>query len=214
MWPNAGTVVRTFPLLALFLLLSSCGSSTKFVATWKDPDAQPFEFTKVLALAITSDDVNRRKAEDGLSEFIRESGIECVPAYEIIPKDRTQDIEYTKRVVNEQGFDGAVTIRPVAVSEKMVTGSGRWSGVYAPDTYYYPFWGYYGTSWYNVYEPGYLKAETQVQIETNIYSVKAEKLLWSGVSETIEPSSVYTLVNQIATETVRTLRDEGLIRPR
>lgn len=50
-----------------------------------------------------------------------------------------------------------------------------------------------------------------VTIETNVYSVTEDKLLWSGISETFNPSDVAKVVNDIADAASRELRRQGLL---
>ena len=46
------------------ILLSSCGSSTSILNSWKDPAAGPLEFKKVLVIFITNNQSSKRAAED------------------------------------------------------------------------------------------------------------------------------------------------------
>ena len=62
-----------------------------------------------------------------------------------------------------------------------------------------------------VYQPGYLQSDTVVTVETNVYSVTDDKLLWSGVSETFNPSDVAKAVNDVADAASRELRRQGLL---
>jgi len=58
---------------------------------------------------------------------------------------------------------------------------------YAPayPSYYYGGWsGYYGASYSTVVSPGYEYDTQYVSLETNIYDVASNKLIWSGVTET------------------------------
>ena len=52
-----------------------------------------------------------------------------------------------------------------------------------------------------------------MEIETNLYSVKDDKLIWVGVSETFNPASVKTAVKEIAAAVVADLRKKGLLPP-
>jgi hypothetical protein len=63
-----------------------------------------------------------------------------------------------------------------------------------------------------VYQSGSTDITQSVRVETNIYSVTEERLLWSGISETLDPKSIRTMVDEIAGEAAAILRDEGLIR--
>ena len=52
-----------------------------------------------------------------------------------------------------------------------------------------PFWGYYGYGWgSDVHFPGSVERDAEyVVVETTIYSVPRNQLLWAAVSETQEP---------------------------
>jgi hypothetical protein len=49
-----------------------------------------------------------------------------------------------------------------------------------------------------------------VSVETNVFSVPDEKLLWSGISESFNPQDVARTVDEIADAVSRELRQQGL----
>ena len=74
------------------------------------------------------------------------------------------------------------------------------------------YWGnYHSRGWGAAYDPGYLRTDKIVRVETNIYSLAEDKLIWSGVSETFDPSSTGSMVDQIATAAAAELRSRGLL---
>jgi hypothetical protein len=188
------------------VLLSSCSpsSSTTFTDTWKEPGATRLNFKKVLALVITNEDIIQRSAEKRLVENIRKA--EAVPAHGFLVKDDLKDLEKVKAKVRERGIDGAIVLRVVAMDEEEQYVSGR----YVTDPSY-NFWGYYGYYWPRVYEPGYSVSQQVVIVESRIYSVTEDKLLWSGVSRTPDPGSVKNLIDDLAVAAVEQLRAEGLL---
>ena len=64
--------------------------------------------------------------------------------------------------------------------------------MYTPGTWvsanYGTLWGYYGYGWGSVYVPGSVQKETLVVVETTIFSLPRNQLLWAAVSETQEPA--------------------------
>jgi len=62
-----------------------------------------------------------------------------------------------------------------------------------------------------LYDPGYLRTDTVVTVETNVFSVTDDKLLWSGVSETFNPNDVAKAVNDVADAVSEELRQQGLL---
>ncbi len=194
------------------LAIMSCGTSTTFVDTWKDPDATPITFKKVVAIAVVQDETNRRIVEDQICKNIKNPNTECVRSWTILPQDRVSDVEFAKKRISEGGFDGAITMRLVGVDEKTRQITTGYVASYATTPYYNPFWGYYSYAWPVVYQSGTTDITQTVRVETNIYSVTQEKLLWSGISETIDPTSIRTMVDQIAAEAAAILQREGLLK--
>ena len=72
---------------------------------------------------------------------------------------------------------------------------------------------YYGRSWGGAHDRGHIEINDVIQIETNIYSVKDEKLVWAGLSETFDPKTAKILVKELAAEIVKDLRKKGLVPP-
>jgi hypothetical protein len=78
--------------------------------------------------------------------------------------------------------------------------------------YYSSFWGYYGYGWGAMYDPGYVREDTVVVIETLIYSIPRDKLLWAGVSQTTNPKTAAKLLQDLIAAAVKEMRKQGLVR--
>jgi hypothetical protein len=135
-----------------------------------------------------------------------------VAAYGLIPKELTKDKEQAKALVDKAGAAGVIAMR-VLGREKEVTSSpgGYWG---AP--YYSSFWaggGYYGYAWGGgFYDPGYVRTDTIVAVETLVFSLEQDRLVWAGRSETTNPSKVGAFVQELTAKVAAELKKEGLIR--
>ena len=213
MFHDMQRVAKVVCVLGTALAVVSCGgSSTSFTDMWKDPSASQFQFRKILAMVITADDSLRRAAEDQLAQHLGAKGAESVVSYSFISGEEIKNVETAKAKVKQQGLDGAVIMRVVGVQNTSSNSPGR----YVADPYaqnpYSPFWGYYSTAWPAVYESGYSDRHEVVRVETRIYSVPEEKMLWAGYSETVEPESVAGLIDEIAKAAAVELKKQKLIR--
>ena len=83
-------------------------------------------------------------------------------------------------------------------------------GSYPP--YYGTFWGYYGWAWPALYTPDYVYTDKVVQVETTIFSIKDDKLLWTSLSETTNPKSARDVVLDIAKQIGKEARKRGLMK--
>jgi hypothetical protein len=183
------------------LVFAGC-SNTELVSSWSPPDAKLFTFKKVIVICIAKDKLARRAAEDAMTKEIHRAG--ATQAYRLIPDAELRDTEKVRARVVSGGFDGALTMRLVGVRQE----SGWIPGGYSS------FSGYYGRSWGRAYDSGRAVVENVIRIETNIYTVKDEKLVWAGISETFDPATVELLVEDLAVQIAKDLRKKGLIPPK
>jgi hypothetical protein len=196
---------------AAALAIAAC-ASTRFNSTWKAPDAQPLNFAgqKVAALVISSE-ASRLEAEGALARELTARGVQGIPAFNLIPPTESRDKEKAKALFTAAGIAGVVAMRVVGKEQQISSspGMGYWG---AP--YYASFWGggYYGYGWGAVYDPGYLRTDTIVSVETLVYDMRTDKLVWAGRSETTNPSAVTSLIKELVAGAANEMKKQGLIR--
>ena len=157
---------------------------------------------------LTANQSMRRIGEDEMVSRIKRAT--AVASYTFLSKDKVQDIDYAKQQTQAMGFDLAIAMRLVGVDKRETFVSGS----YMRTPYFDPYRTYWGYSRYAlplVYEPGYIETNKYVRMEMNIYSVTLDKLLWSGRSETVDPSSVSKLVQDVTAEARKVLARQGLL---
>jgi hypothetical protein len=188
--------------LVVALVAGAC-ATTQIKDAWRNPEAGPIHFQKVVALAITDDTALRRTIEDELVRAAARGNV--VAAYTFIPDDEIRNVEKLKLRVADGGFDGAVVFRLVG-SDRLQT----WvpSGYGTP---YYTLWGNYGYAWPSAVGTGTVRTDTYVTVETRVYSVANEQLVWAGRSETLNPQTTQDLVKGVVDAVAAALRKDGLI---
>jgi hypothetical protein len=205
--PRQGWLRSAACLAALAALAGAGCATTRVVESWRNPEASLTRFRKVLAVAVIDDPELRRHAEDEILSHLRSE--DALPSRAVIPEAERGDVEKAKARLSAAGFDGAVVLRPLGFEERVT---------YVPPSYtagpYPRFYGYYGYAWGHAYDPGYTRVDTILRVETLIYSVERDELLWSGVTETFEPESLRQVVTDIAAAVVKVLEREGLVAPR
>jgi hypothetical protein len=191
------------------VLLAGCATgSTQVVSSWKDPTAGSTRFKKVLTVCACKDEGTRRTVEDRLAAAIKGSE----PSYSVLSDAQLGNRERTTAALREGGFDGVVMVRLVSVDKSSTYVPG--STYVVPVGYHtmYGGWGYGGYAAYGtVYDPGYVREDQLVNIDTNIYSVANEKLLWASRSQTSNPSSINQIVDEVIAETAKEMRRQKVI---
>jgi hypothetical protein len=194
--------------LALVSASTVACATTGFVSTWKAPDAQPLkpEGSKVAAVVMHKNEAARRAAEDALAAELTRRGGEGIPSYTLIPG--TTDEAQAKAAFEKAGIAGVVVMRPVGTTQEISSTTTMYAG-----PTYRGYWGggYYGYGWGGAYGGTEIRTDTIVSIETLVYSMKQNKLVWAGQSKTTNPSRVDGLVKEIVRAAAEEMRKEGLL---
>lgn len=198
--------LKVFSTLFIAAMLIACAPTTKVQKTWSDPSLtkeRVDNYKKILVLAPLKDESGRRIAEDKLKEAFKNR--EVIQSYTYLSAaDTSQKAIEAKLLAN--GFD-AVLVMQLKEIEKSVS--------YTPGTSYYGG-GYYGRGYYGYgggyYSPGYYSEDKTFVVETNIYDVKENKLVWSTTTTTVNPTALEKSLDGIIYSVRYEMMKKGLIK--
>lgn len=173
-------------LLFLCTLFGSC-SANRLLSSWNDPSFVEHSMATVLIVGIAKDETKRRIYEDTFADSLARTNTPSVASYTV----SKQSIEPTKEALEN-------AIKKTAAKTVLITHmiSEGEKGFYQPsnrtiETNSYSNYGglysYYPFIYNAVYSSGSYQSSTKVILETNLYDVETEKLIWSARSESIDP---------------------------
>ena len=195
---RAGIGIFALGVVTLAALVASC-ASTEMTSTWTDPAAKGAQLSKVAVVCLTKDAGLRRIAEDTTASNL--AGAQAIPSYQILGDTDLKDLDTVKSKLRAAGINAVLTMRMTGVSEQVTDVGGP----------YGTFDGYWGYAAGAVYGPGYLQTETVVHMVSNLYSLEQNKLLWSGVSKTFDPSSAQGFMNDVSKAVAKSLEKERVV---
>ena len=204
---------RASLIVALTLALVAC-KSTMWVSTWKAPDATSLkgqgQGQKIVAIVMSKNEGTRRASEDALAREISARGAVGVPLYSITPAGSVADEATARAAVEKEGAIGVVVLRPIAQQDKVYTTPVTYAGP-GYSSFWGGYWGYgWGAPWGTV-TGGEIRTDYIIMIETLVYSVKQNKLLWVGQSKTTNPDNVDALVRDIVSAVVVEMKKQNLL---
>ena len=182
--------------------LSACASSG-ITDSWVAPGAGPIRFTKTLVVAMHPVEAVRRIGEDRLVRRIGQG--RAVASHTLLSLEELQDTEAARASLDGDGFDGAVMMRVVGQDQVL-----SYQPAMAYPAYYGQFWGLVGYV-APLYGPTVMQGGTTVYVETNVYSIVDEQLIWSGVTRSLDPMDINGTIDEIADAVGDELRSQGLL---
>lgn len=200
-------------LITILLFIGCGGTKTIILDSWKDPETtiEREHFEKVSVIALVKNEIIRSRIESRFKEI---SPI-FHPTNHFLNEKTGIDKEMLVKLLKSEKVDGVVTMRLVDTTKETNYVPGTTSAYY---TYGYSgygslFGGWYGTYSPMYYSPGYYRENTYYIIETNIFSLENNKLIWNAVTKTQQFSDIEAGLNDIIATLVEQMKKDGSINP-
>lgn len=205
-------LVKIFSSTSLLLLITSCSTKTTIIGEWQDDNYAKGSISNVLVLGIFSKDkpLLRRNFENGITQAFKEDGINATPSMDHMPYDVTVDSTTFEKYFKDLNVDAVVVSRLLAIDKKRDYQSGYLYTI--PFSYYYGFYSFYYTGIAYANSSGNLTTDVVVVLETNIYATADKKLIWSGISETMDPDKASDVIYSFGKTLTSTLKKEGYFK--
>ena len=202
-----------FSFASILLTTISCsGAKTEIIGEWEEESYEKGNIDKVLILGIFNKEkpLLRRNFENGMSKAFNDGGVTASPSMDHMPYDEAIDSTTFEKYFKELEFDAVIVSRLVALEEKRDYKAGYLYTI--PFNNYYGFYGYYYAGIQYANSSGYLSRNVVVVLETNIYETKEKKLIWSGISETVDPDKASDVIKSFGKELVTKLSKQGYFK--
>jgi hypothetical protein len=196
-------IVSAYIATALF----SCSPSTKIVKSWMEPGASvtPGSANKILVIGIVKDESSRRIIEDELVKRITST---AVASYSTLTPEmlKAGGDEGLNQQLKQGQYTHVLIMRLADVEKETRYTPGTTTAYYGGYGRYYG----YGASFYST--PGYYTTDKNYFIETAVYSVNPDKLIWTGTTKTVNPTRIEKTVNEIADVVSAKMKKDGFLK--
>lgn len=201
-------LLRTLSALACAAVLAACASTT-LTNAWRDPAFQGEPLRKLLVLGVSDQPGVRRSFEDEFAKALVASGVDAVASHTLVPRDGRLPEAVLRDAVARSGADGVLITRLVKVDRRTSVSPGYVTAMPAYG-YYSSFYGYYGSA-YVYASPPVVTQYDVVVLETNLWQATRENLVWSAMTETVDPSNVRAATADYSKVVIEALKEAGLI---
>ena len=190
------------------VVLNSCDSSTVITSSWRENGKQVSiaKLNKVLVVALFKNKISSRLAEDQMAGYLGSKGVVSYRYLDSNFNKKNEDAIRNK--IKEDGFDGAITMRLIDAEKERVYNPSNFE-MYPP--YYRNFSGYYYRNFPYYSNEGYYTTSKIFTVETSIFSIKSDKIIWIGITKTTDPEGVDKMMKEIAHALYVKMRREGFI---
>ncbi len=201
-------------LLLFALSVNGCGPSQKITGSWADPEAKSFgPYTKAFVMVMSQNSEANYYIESQMAKTLISKGFKVVKSNDLFPPKFSPLMDFTKEQLAESiKKTGCDVVLILALLDSKVVES------YNPGTSYYPmnygyygnFYGYYNHYYPQVYSPGYYSVDKTFYLETNLFDIAKDKLVWSIQSEARNPNDLQDWFRNYSVMLMNHLKSKGL----
>ena len=197
-----------FSILAV--MVTPLLARTKIVHRWVLTSQPMLKFRKILVIAVPENYLIRQEFEDEMERLLAQSNIEGIRSHMVLPPRNEMMEGELKQHIKETGYDAVLVIRPKAFRKE--TEEVGTKSIYMPPTAYQHLWPYWDMAFKQFSAKGsYLKENTVVRAEFNLYRINDETVLWSGETDTVYSENFETLAKKYANTLVKQLKKDKVI---
>jgi hypothetical protein len=198
---------KILSFIILLLIVSGC-SSTSLVGSWIDPEVKSVEGKSIAIFCLTPRLGVRDKVETQMAASLQAKGVNASRSLDFITPGK-MDQEVISMILQQNKITAVIIVSLLDAQKETHYVPG--STAYYPTYYGRPYYGYYGSVYSNVYDPGYYQTTTSYFIECNAYRLSDGKLAYSSQSKSVDPSSIDKFAYDYARTLVADLEKKGVL---
>lgn len=158
----------------LYLLFSAACSPTSMKTVWTDKNYHGEKLKKIFVIGASPNPTIRRVFEDEFVGQLKTRGTDAVASYSLIPSEEMLKKDTVESKIKAVHADAVIVTSLIDHKKHKISSSNYsrgWHPYYRSTYDAYPYRG--ATYEYDIFS-----------LETNLYEVQNEKLIWSGLSDT------------------------------
>jgi hypothetical protein len=214
-------ILALVPVLAV----ASCATQTRLETSWELPGFQGGEFKKLAVVGIMKNDDDGNAFESAVVAGLSRANVAAVPGFSFLHNEKHLSRSQMEDAVKSTGADAVLLFKEIALdttksyvppTSYVVDGALYpywWSDPYWGYYHPYPFdyWGYWYPAVQVVTEPGYWETHNTYRVEAALYRVSDNKLVWTAISDTYDPSNQADLGTSLSAVVLKKLEAVRLV---
>ncbi len=190
------------------LLLAACATQPPVTSVWTTSRQIGHPYQRLVVLGVSISPKVRRAYEDNFIKQLVSQGLNAQAGHDLIPDRNLGRINRVMNALGRAKADAVIIVHLVADKARGSKPSARIAAV--PD-HYHTLIGYFSAVYTQIRAPDYYNNPQGLRLEVNLYDLKQERLVWSGLSRLLDPNSERTTISQVIGEIIAQMGRDGVL---
>ena len=189
------------------ILIMAC-AGTELTTKQIEQPAATKSVSDLLVILVADQDETRRFFENRFVETLKAAGVDAVASADAIPMPSDLELEKDAILAAVDQYESDSVLITHLADIAYAESRSRLN----PQEY--GFYSYYGALYAYHHDPGHSRTYAKVLLETNLFDVATEKLIWSGQTKSWDKNSKAEIIDDVIALVVRDLIDKKLVAPK
>ena len=216
----------SFLIAAIVIVFGNSCSPTKkstveVIASWVNKEeAQGYKANSVFIVVLTQNMATRSLMERDLAAAATAKGIKAIQSLSMLtPVTGVPDSVLMEAFIQTVKKSGTNTVLIVSLLDsrnetKYIPSSSYTYEPYSHYGYYGMYPTYYATTFNTISSPGYYVTDNTYYIESNLYDVASEKILFSIQTKAVNPNDIDKASKKFTSTLIDEIRNNGMLKDR
>ena len=200
-------IETTLFMAVLAIAVVACsGSSSRMIPTHMEASHVGKPIKDVLIIAIVDNQEIRAILEKHFKDWLNAKGVEAIISADVLAVEMGAKLEKEAivEIVDKYENDSILITHVVGMEESEVFSRDR-------PRYFYNYYGFYNYGLTYVTWPTIYGEKVQFSLETGLYDVTTESLIWAGESQIKNPKTTGLAIGQVVEMVIIELEKNGLL---
>jgi hypothetical protein len=189
----------------LFGLFYAC-AGMKMTHDWKDKKYANGYLQNVMVVGVARTLDKRRMFERELTQQFSRNGVKAIMSIDVVPPNQELNRATIKAVAKKHKMDTVFLTRLISIKEEETYHPPIYAERVAPQGYSFTDYSFVVTE--EQYTTMY-----DVKLESRLYKIATEKMIWTGLSETLDYKTADEVMIMLSRLIMAHLQDQGLLQP-
>lgn len=217
---NTNKIITSIILCGMIIaLITGCSPSVKIIGSWVNKEKiSGKHYNSVFIVVFSQNMAARSVMEYDLAAAAKANGIKAVPSLDVVtPVTGVSDsllVAVFMRKVQESRCSSilVVSLLDAQTKTKYIPSSSLTYQPYPYYGYYGSFYNYYSTSYNTIYSPGYYQTDKTYYLESNLYDVSNQDILFSIQTKAVNPPEINKSAPKFTETLIEELKSNGLLK--
>jgi hypothetical protein len=195
-----------FFIISLCLIFSGCAGPklTKMSGSWKYESYSNIYLDKLMVVGKPQNEAKRAQYEDSIAKALEKRKIQVTSSYKVIPNMKDLNRESIKQAAVAAGIKAVLVSKVVGIDEKNVI-------FQQTPQYQYTATPHGMSMRVYTFQGQQVGKFTKVRLETGLFEVESEKLLWGGTSDIMNPETADEAIKDFSMAIIQQLDQDGYL---